>query len=347
MSGRGEFGGWFRGTGVSAGPGGLKFGLLAAIALVVAGLCSIGRGESVVMRSDLELLLVVGAPGNEEYEKRFAEMIDAWKQAAAKASVRCDVIGIDKAKSDDARLLEERFKAEQSRTDGSLWLVLIGHGTFDGREAKFNLRGPDISITQLGEWLKPVKRELVVIDVSSASAPILKAASTSDRIVVSATKSAEEVFYARFGEYFARTIGGLAAADIDQDNQVSVLEAFLHSARQVAEFYEADGRLATEHAVIDDNGDGVGTRAEVFQGVVAAKGDDKIQPDGDRSRQVCLVMSEEEARLPEAVRRRRDELERQIRALDAKKVSLEENEYYREVEKLMLELARIYGGAGT
>ena len=73
---------------------------------------------------------------------------------------------------------------------------------------------------------------------------------------MTATKSPDEVFYARFGEYFAEAIGGLEDADIDQDRQVSLLEAFRHAAAAAATFYDNEGRLATEHALIDDNGDG-------------------------------------------------------------------------------------------
>lgn len=325
----------------SRGTGGLL--VLSAVLVGCLGI----RAHCATPGRDLDLLVIVGAPGSEDYERRFAGMVDGWRQAAAKALVGFDVIGAEKGRPDDARRIEQRLKAEQGKTTGVLWLVLIGHGTFDGREARFNLRGPDVSVAQLGEWLKPLKRDVVLIDTSSASAPILKAASLPGRIIVSATKSADEVFYARFGEYFAKAIGGLAEADIDQDRQVSVLEAFLHSARQVAEFYETDGRLATEHPLIDDNGDGVGTRAEVFQGVVAGRTNPGTNPDGDRSRQVCLVLSDEEARLPETVRRRRDDLERQVRELDVRKQGMKEDEYYRAMEKLLLELARIYEGVGT
>jgi hypothetical protein len=74
------------------------------------------------------------------------------------------------------------------------------------------------------------------------------------------------VFYARFGEHFAPAIAGIAEADLDQDRQVSVLEAFLHASRRAAEFYQNEDRLATEHALLEDNGDGIGTRAEIFEG---------------------------------------------------------------------------------
>ncbi len=291
---------------------------------------------------DLDVIVVLGAEGTEEYGKRFKEEADAWQAACAKAAVKFEIIGADKDKSDDAMQFEARLKAEHAKTTGALWVVMIGHGTFDGREAKFNLRGADITPAQIGAWLKPVTREMVFIDTASASAPFVKAVTGPNRICVSATKSADEFFYARFGGFFARAVGGLPEADLDQDKQVSVLEAFLHASKQVAGFYETEGRLATEHSILDDNGDGVGTRAEVFDGVTAGKTADGSTADGERAAQVALVLSDEDARLPDADRVRRDEIERRIHALAAKKSKMPEDKFYGEMESLMLELGRIY-----
>lgn len=312
-------------------------GLIAALALV-----SVACGEEIRRATrDVDVIVVVGAEGTEEYGKKFKEQSDGWKAACEKAAVKFEIIGIAKDKTDDARQLEERLKAEPAKTSGALWLVFIGHGTFDGREAKFNLRGNDITPAQLGGWLKPVKREVVFVDATSASAPFAKAVAGSGRICVSATKSPDEFYYARFGEHFANVIGGDLQADLDQDKQVSVLEAFLFASKKVAEFYETDGRLATEHSIIDDNGDGVGTRAEIFNGVNPGKSADGSKPDGDRARQISLVLSDEDAKLTDAQRARRDELERAVRALDAK-AKTKDAAYYAEMEKLMVELARIY-----
>ncbi|MDZ4288201.1 MAG: hypothetical protein U0984_09590, partial [Prosthecobacter sp.] len=212
---------------------------------------------------DLEVVLILGAPGTGEYGQRFAAQVKAWKAACAKATVPVQVIG-ETTQGDDLTSLESTLKAATAKPSGQLWLVWIGHGTYDGREAKFNLRGPDVSPKQVAEWLQPLQRELVVIETASASAPFLTALAGPKRLIVSATKGADEVFYTRFGEFFAPAIGGLPEADLDQDRQVSILEAFLFASKKAGEFYEQEGRLATEHALIEDNGDGTGTRAEVF-----------------------------------------------------------------------------------
>ena len=151
-----------------------------------------------------------------------------------------------------------------------LWLVLIGHGTFDGREAKFNLRGPDVSAAELADWLKPIKRPLAILDCSSSSGPFVNRLSGEDRVVVTATRSGDEQNFARLGQYLAEAIAD-PAADLDKDGQVSLLEAFLTAGARTEEFYRTKARLATEHALIDDNGDRLGTPADWFRGIHATK----------------------------------------------------------------------------
>jgi hypothetical protein len=293
---------------------------------------------------DLDLIIVVGAPGEEEYGKKFRQSADDWTKAAEKAGVRHAVIGIE-GKSDaeeDFHTLQKQLTTAAQKQSGPLWLALIGHGTFDGRQAKFNLRGRDVTPEEVGRWLKETKREIVLVAGGSASAAFIQALYGPGRVIVSATKSADEVFYARFGGHFSAAIGGLPEADLDQDKQVSVLEAFLFASRKAREFYENDGRLATEHALIEDNGDGIGTRSELFRGVVAEPVKDGPKPDGDRARQIALVLSDGEAKLPETLRKRRDEIENEVRTLNEKKAQMPEADYYRELERLMLELALLY-----
>src|SRR4029077_6004302 len=117
---------------------------------------------------------------------------------------------------------------------------------------------------------KPCKRPLAVIDCASASGPFINALSAPGRVIVTATRSGNEVNVTQFGGYFARAIAN-PAADLDKDGQTSLLEAFLFASRQVEQFYQEAGRLATEHALLDDNGDGLGTPADWFRGVRAVK----------------------------------------------------------------------------
>src|SRR4029450_8981839 len=115
--------------------------------------------------------------------------------------------------------------------------------------------------------------------------------------------------FARFGGFLAASLNE-PAADLDQDGQTSLLEAFLRASHLTREFYATEGRLATEHALIDDNGDGLGTPADWFRGVRAVKtAANSAGVDGLRAHQIHLVRSEQERNLSPAVRAKRDELE--------------------------------------
>jgi hypothetical protein len=150
--------------------------------------------------------------------------------------------------------------------------------------------------------------------------------------------------YARFGKYFADAVAD-AKSDLDKDGQVSLLEAFLSAAHRTTEFYKTEGRLATEHALIDDNGDGLGTPAEWFRGVRATKrARDGAALDGARAQQFTLLRSAAEQQLSPEMRARRDQLELQIADLRDAKAKMAEDAYFRELEKLLLELAALYDG---
>jgi hypothetical protein len=292
------------------------------------------------------VIVVVGAPGEEEYGRSFSEWAGALAKAADKAGAKQVAIGLQtNSTAADREQLEQALAAEPKDGAAELWLVLIGHGTFDGREAKFNLRSNDVAATELANWLQPFHRPLAVINTASASSPFLQKLSGTNRVVVTATRSGSEVNYARFGQYFSAAVGDLEA-DLDKDGQTSLLEAFLMASRRVKEFYDLEGRLATEHALLDDNGDGFGTPPDWFRGVRAVKSaKDGAALDGFRAHQFHLIRSEAERKLSPETRARRDALEFSISKLRETKRALPEEVYYEKLEALLLELARLYESA--
>ena len=291
------------------------------------------------------VLVAIGAAGEEEFGREFGKWAEHWEQASAKAGAKHTVFGLGPTNAvSDLELLKQMLESEPKESRAELWLVLIGHGTFDGKEAKFNLRGPDFSATELAGWLKPFRRPVAVINCASASSPFIHKLSAPGRVVVTATRSGYEQNYARFGQYLAAAIAD-AAADLDKDEQTSLLEAFVMASRRVQEFYEAEGRLATEHALLDDNGDGLGTPADFFRGVRAVKKPaEGAAVDGLRAHQLHLVRSEREQQMPTEIRLRRDELELAVAKLRDSREKFGEDEYFRRLESLMTELARLYGG---
>ena len=304
------------------------------------------------------VIVVVGAAGTPEYGAQFALWAGLWEKAAAKGGAHFASIGLDEietpndsslalqAKTDRATL-QQMLARESQQGTAALWLVFIGHGTFDGRAAKFNLRGPDISADDLAHWLRPFSRPLVVIDTASSSAPVLSTLSGPNRVVITATKSGFEQNYARFGQYLAEAIAE-PGADLDKDGQTSLLEAFLTASARVAEFYSGEGRLATEHSLLDDNGDGLGTRPDWFRGVrPIQKAADGASLDGYRAAQFQLVRSEAENAMPPELRTRRDQLELQVIKLRDARESFSEDEYFSRLEKLLCDIAQIYEQTGT
>jgi len=294
------------------------------------------------------VFVVVGAPGAEEYGSNFLHQATLWREACTQANCTSITIGLDPpGATNDCERLQQALAAQPHEGPAQLWLVLIGHGTFDGKEARFNLRGPDLSGTDLTQWLQPFHRPLAVIDTSSASSPFLIKLSGTNRVVISATRSGNEQNFARFGQYFAEAINN-PAADLDKDGQVSLLEAFLTASRQALEFYQMEGRLATEHALLDDNGDGLGTPADWFHGLHATRrAKDNAPLDGLLARQWCLVPSDLERQLTPDQRARRDTLEHAVLALREKKAQMAESDYYHQIEILLLEMARLYSTVGN
>ncbi|MBN1363090.1 MAG: hypothetical protein JW993_20995 [Sedimentisphaerales bacterium] len=289
------------------------------------------------------VIVVVGAPGTDQYASEFAEWAGRWEQACAKSGARFTAIGLEDAPNPaDCNDLQQALAREATQTVRPLWLVLIGHGTYDGRTARFNLRGPDVSAEELAAWLKPIARPVAIINTASSSAPFLNKLSAPGRVVVTATKSGFEQNYARFGGFLAQAVVD-PAADLDKDGQTSLLEAFLTASHQTSEFYTAEGRLATEHALLDDNGDALGTPADWFRGIrpVQSARDD-AELDGYRAHQLCLLPSQTEAQMPPTLRAERDRLELEVMRLRDAKESLPEDEYFSRLEALLYDIARIY-----
>jgi len=287
------------------------------------------------------MVLVIGAPGEPEYAEQFTTSADLWKRAGTNGGFQISVIG-ESTNEDDRAALLNSLTNEAAQSGDDLWILFIGHGTFDGRAAKFNLRGPDISADEIAAALKPCKRPLAVIDCASASGPFINALSAPGRVIITATRSGYELNATRFGNYLARDVAD-PAADLDKDGQTSLLEAFLMASRQTQDFYKDAGRLATEHSLIDDNGDGLGTPSDFFRGVRAVKkAANGKSVDGVKAHQMNLVRSANEQELSPALRARRDELEAQLSALRDRKSQLQEDDYYNQLEKILVQMAKLY-----
>jgi hypothetical protein len=289
------------------------------------------------------VILVVGAPGEDEYGLQFAQWAKTWEKVCQEAQAKTFVLGLEKNEATDHDLLKKILsETPKEESLAELWLILLGHGTFDGKESKFNLRGPDLSAAECAEWLKPLQRPVVVINCASSSGPYLNQLAGPGRVIITSTRSGFEQNYARFGEYMAKAISD-PESDLDKDGQTSVLEAYLTASKGVAEFYKNQGRLATEHALLDDNGDGKGTPSDWFRGIRAVKkAAEGASVDGLRAHQIHLVRSQQERDLPPEIRAQRDKIELEIAKHRDLKEKMAEEDYYRQLEPMLIDLALLY-----
>ena len=292
---------------------------------------------SVAQKTDPNKFAVIinGAGGEAEYAKQFAEWTTQLSAVLSKRygfdSNRIKVLSEKLANAEEVKRTFGSLKSELD-ANNVLFLFLIGHGSFDGKEAKFNLVGPDLSASDYNQLLTSLPtRRIVVFNMSSASGEFVKPLSAKGRIVVTATRNGQETNATRFAGFFIAALNA-TDGDTDQDGHTSVLEAFVYANRLTEEFYKRAGRLATEHALIDDNGDGVGReKPEAGEGLLA--------------RATYLdSLSVDEAAASAATGRlikERSRLEGEIEQLIARKGNMAEAEYEATLERLFIELAKV------
>ncbi len=288
------------------------------------------------------LLVVTGLAGEPQYVERFGKfgktVVEAAKQRwglgeaqvtwlAETAATEAPVRG---RATRDAVLAALARLANETGPDDVVVVVMAGHGSEQGTEPRLNLPGPDLTGTDLAMALGAFEKQLVVvINTASASGGFVKALAGPRRIVVTATKSGFERNATMFGDFFARALAS-DEADTDKNGRVSVAEAYQFARGEVARAYQGGNRLQTEHAQLDDNGDGVGT-AEL-----GATGD------GTVARLVSFSLKAEETSTDPKVaallvERRR--LETAIAALRGRKAAMDSTAYERELERLLIQLA--------
>ena len=219
-----------------------------------------------------------------------------------------------------------------ANVDSFVLVVLIGHGSFDNQQAKFNLIGPDLVAKDYAQLLGSLpNKRTVFVDCSSSSGEFVKPLSAEGRIVLTATRSGSEQNATVFADHL---IAGLvdSAADTDKNGRVSVLEAFNYATKLTADWYKQKNRLATEHALLDDNGDGTG-HEEATGG------------DGAVAKVVYLDSKsiEEAAGNVERARliKERERFEEEIEKLKARKADMKTEDYEAELERLLVELATV------
>ena len=341
------------------------------VGLIVAACLCLGLGTAGAQETEVEkaveaalssshrLVVVVGAEGEPEYGKQFSEWANSWQQVARDAGWQWQQIGGQEAsESNDLQKLKQEIEAwNQSPDEASMSyvLVLIGHGTAQKGEAKFNLRGPDLSAKELANWMAPIHSQVVVIQCASSSASFINRLSGKDRLIVTATKNEQESNFCRFGGFLPKAMLD-PASDLDHDDQVSLVEAVIRAANQTREFYEAEDRIQTEHALLDDNGDTLGSPVEALAAMMRGETPEIKQAREDKQNKMQIVRSWDgvaAARFvfPNSNRTNellateetaRVELENELTRLRQIKSTLDEGQYYEQLELSLVKLAQLY-----
>ena len=299
-------------------------------------------GASPAWADDYFTLIVAGASGAEgyveTYERWRQELVTALRDQAGFRDDHLMVLaetpapGIGRASREGVTQAFSDLRDQMSR-ESILLVVLFGHGTYDGVDAKFNLVGPDLAAKEWGELLDRLPGRTVFVNTTAASYPFVRQLARAGRVVISATATAAQRYDTVFPEYFVAALTE-EASDANRDGRVSVWEAFEYASAEVGRWYQRRGRLATERAVLDDSGDGSGrhAREDGADGVFAARmfvGAGVDPP---------LILSDPSL-LP--LVEQRDALELQVAELRSRKDDLEGRVYERELERLLIELARV------
>jgi len=277
---------------------------------------------------------VAGLGGEPDYEQRFSSMASDLDKLLKASGAESHVFTLSGSNATLAHLNETMATiAKQAKPEDDLVVVLIGHGSYDGVEYKFNIPGPDVSATQLAALCDavPAKRQLIV-NTTSASGGSVAALEKPGRGVVAATKSGTEKNATVFARYWVEALHD-PEADLDKNEAISAMEAFQYADRKTASFYESLKRLATEHPVFEDTGKGEPTRT-------AANGEGSFL-----SNFAVLRIGNNQRAANDPAKRdllaKKEEIESQIDKLKYEKAAMPPQEYQRALTAALLELARL------
>ena len=323
----------------------------ALLALLGSVLAFMGVSETSFEQASAQeqthALIVVGLGGNADYRDRFHNQAVALREAFTSKhgmlSEHVTYLGerpesapeivTDKSTRDNVLSYLSTI-AQQMGSSDRLLVILIGHGTSDQAEARFNITGPDLAPSDLQMALTGFPTQtLALVHTGSASGGFLEPLSGPNRIIITATRTQRERNATEFAQFFVEAITG-ESADLDKDERVSLLEAYQYAREEVIRFYEDENEILTEHAVLDDNGDGTGSEEVGLN-----------EPDGSLAAGFQLggisITEEEINQDPELARlyEERRQIQARITELRVLRDAMQEEAYMAAMEELLVELA--------
>ena len=279
-------------------------------------------------------VVVAGLGGEADYEQRFTAAAKDLDRIFGAAGSTAHVYTLAGAQATAKQLAETLSAvARAAKVDDDFALILIGHGSFDGAEYKFNLVGPDVTAREIAAMCdRIVARRQLIVDTTSASGGAVEVLERPGRAVIAATKSGTEKNATVFARYWVEALED-PTADTDKSDSVSAMEAFRYAAKKTAAFYDSQKRLATEHAVFNDTGKGEPVRESGNgQGMLMS------------SFTLLRIGTNQQAANDPAKRAlldRKDELEQRIDTLKYQKAAMDPQDYKKQLTDALVELAKV------
>jgi hypothetical protein len=277
---------------------------------------------------------VAGLGGEPDYEQRFTANAKDLDKLFKESGSSAHVYTLFGPQATRAQLMQTLASvAHDAKPEDDFVLMLIGHGSFDGTDYKFNLVGPDITAAELAALCDriPAKRQLIV-NATSASGGSVAALERPGRGVIAATKSGTEKNATVFARYWVEALQD-PSADLDKSDSISAMEAFEFAQRKTAAFYESQKRLATEHPVFEDTGKNEPVREpSKSEGVLLAN-----------FTVLRIGAAQKQANNPakQALLAKKEDLEQQIDALKYQKAAMDPADYKQQLTVALVALAQV------
>jgi hypothetical protein len=279
---------------------------------------------------------VAGLGGEPDYEQRFTAAATDLDHILKSSGSEAHVYTLTGVNSTRQRIQDTLGQiTRDAKPEDDFVMILIGHGSFDGVEYKFNLPGPDVSASELATWCDriPAKRQLIV-NTTSASGGSIAALDRPGRAVIAATKTGTEKNATVFARYWVEALRD-PTSDVNKNDAISAIEAFDYASAKIAAYYDSGKRLATEHAVFEDTGKHESVRAastETGEGLFLS------------NFTLVRIGSAQKAFADPAKRdllAKKEELEQKIDALKYQKAAMAPNDYQQQLTQALVELAHV------
>ena len=305
--------------------------LRAIVALVLVLACA-----AVPARAATYFVTIAGLGGEPDFEQRFTSDANDLDHILKSSGGDVHVFTLTGANSARQHISDTLAQvAQQAKPDDDFVLILIGHGSFDGVEYKFNLLGPDVTAAELAAWCDriPARRQLIV-NTTSASGGSLTAFDKPGRAVITATKTGTEKNATVFARYWVEALRD-PTTDVNKNDAISAIEAFDYASTKTAAFYDSQKRLATEHAVFEDTGKHESVRAastDTGEGLFL-------------SNFTLVRLGSAQKAFADPAKRdllaKKEDLEQKIDTLKYQKAALAADDYKQQLTELLVELARV------